>query len=1156
MHFTGLKIVGFKSFADPVDFAIREGLTGIVGPNGCGKSNILEGLRWVMGATSARAMRGGEMDDLIFSGSANRPQRENAEVALILDNSDRRAPAELNDSDELEVKRRLRRGAGSTYKINGRTVRAKDVQLLFADASTGANSPALVRQGQISELIASKPQNRRRILEEAAGIAGLNQRRHEAELKLRGASESLARLDEIIGEVDKQLNSLKRQAGRAKKYRALQEQIEALEAQIAFYKWQAAKEEVASAIASVETFKVNTQSAATTEAQAVKIETELREKTPSLRDAESEASAQLGVLKLEIAKLDGERKAASDAIIRLEKDLQRIIEDQSREHALREEAIAASENAQNSLDNLPEDNSAEYEEKHQRLEAQLFNAQRELAEHEKNADALSQQLATAQAKAENAQSNLTKAQANKERLEREKLLALDQLSEIGSSKALDTENSTLKQNLETAEKRLSQAQIESVEAETKLQNAVQNEKAATAPLNDIEKAIRILEAEISGLKRLCDTPTQNQSRPILDETHPEAGLEKALAAALGDDLNASTNKSDTQYWSDTHGQHLSSLPSNTIPLTKLVNAPKALEARLSQCGLVEVEHAKKLQKELHQGQCLVSKAGDLWRWDGFVKTAKAASSASEKLEQRAKIKLLEKDLSKALKQEEQLKLAKENAESTLLDAQNIYKTLQKTLPNLALDVARAKESVMQNEQAKERLVLRASNIEEKLAHIESSLVLAITELDTAQSALENAPSQHEHDVLDNTRTQIRELRQQEREYHNLLKEHENEYSRARGRRTALQREQRDWLTRSERADKRLDELHTQRSGVRHQLETTKAQPDALSDRLMNLNTRLEEAQSHRNQASDTLSVHETELKEAESEARSSRDTCAKLRESLIREETRLEAAQRREEDIGANIEARYDVNYEQLSAIVVQFRSTEEDEEFSFDLSTAETQLAVLTRDREALGGVNMEADLQVEETAERLETQLRERDDLDQAIAKLQEGVHALNAQGRELLLEAFEKVAEHFRVLFEALFEGGEAQLKLTESDDPLQAGLEIYASPPGKRLSALSLMSGGEQALTAAALIFAVFLSQPSPLCVLDEVDAPLDDANVDRFCRMLDTMRSKTDTRFVVITHNPVTMSRMDRLYGVTMQERGVSRLVSVDLQSAEQLVAAQ
>ncbi|MFC7291041.1 chromosome segregation protein SMC [Hirschia litorea] len=1158
MHFTGLKIVGFKSFADPVDFAIREGLTGIVGPNGCGKSNILESLRWVMGASSARAMRGGEMDDLIFSGSSNRPSRELAEVALILDNSARTAPAELNDSDELEVRRRLKRGAGSTYKINGRTVRAKDVQLLFADASTGANSPALVRQGQISELIASKPQNRRRILEEAAGIAGLNQRRHEAELKLKGAAESLSRLDEIIGEVDKQLNTLKRQASRAKKYRALQEQIDALEIQISYFKWQAAREELTQAQLNVAETEKFAQEAAKLEASALAAEIELREKIPPLREFEAEAAAQLGILKLESARLDGERKAASSAITRLEQDLQRVIDDQSREHSLREEALNSAKRAQVSFDSLPVDNNEHFHAQRETLKSNLEAAREKLISLETQADALSQKLATAQAEENSAKASLQRAQNTLSNLQAEHDRAIASLAELGDIKALEAKQAHLQSILENACAALEAGNIAAHKADQEAQSAREAEKQSFLPLQEAEKNIRALEAEISGLKRLQGHSSAQKSAPILDDTHPEAGLERALAAALGDDLNASTDINDAQFWSDTHGTSASNLPDGVTPLSDLVEAPQTLLARLSQCGLVDAKDGALMQAKLMQGQRLVSRAGDLWRWDGYVRTAKAPSSASEKLEQRARITALEKELMTAKKKADTLRKKQATCTQQAQTTAQAAQTAQRAIPDLTQQAGRAREDTLHNTQAMERLSMRASSINDNIARIEDAHIIAQNDINTAQELLTSGPSENEQKQLDTLRTVIREQRESERNAHNALSDLDNEQARIDGRRHALKREIQDWTRRAETADKRLDDLNIQRTGIRGQLESAKAQPSDLKEQLDELNTQLEAATTKRQDASDAVSALETQLREAESHSRKSRDDVSKARESHIRAETRLESAQRREIEIGENIQSRLSLDFNALkeSADNLIASAEESDTDTIFNLSSAEAQLNTLTRERDGLGGVNMEADLQVEETANRLETQLREREDLDQALAKLQEGVHALNAKGRELLLEAFEKVAEHFRVLFEALFEGGEAQLKLTESDDPLQAGLEIFACPPGKKLSALSLMSGGEQALTAAALIFAVFLSQPSPLCVLDEVDAPLDDANVDRFCRMLDTMRSRTDTRFVVITHNPVTMSRMDRLYGVTMQERGVSRLVSVDLQSAEQLVAAQ
>jgi len=431
LHFTGLKIVGFKSFADPVDFEIHSGLTGIVGPNGCGKSNILEALRWVMGATSARAMRGGEMDDLIFSGSSNRPSRENAEVALILDNSLRQAPLELNDSDEIEVRRRLRRGAGSTYKINGRTVRAKDVQLLFADASTGANSPSLVRQGQISELISSKPQNRRRILEEAAGIAGLNQRRHDAELKLRAASESLSRLDEIIGEVEKQLNTLKRQAARAQKYKAIQEEIDLLEIHVALIRWQDAKDDADEANIELENANSALSDASRLETRATTEETHKRAAIPELRDHSAEASGMLGALKLQIAQLDTERQTASSTIVQLEKDQSRIIADLEREHGLREEATKAAEAARSSLKTLPKNPDLKKSVAYADLQKSLEKVQDRLKLAETEHTAQSNQLAVSIANAADCKQRIERADQKAKELEIAKEKASESLKSLG-----------------------------------------------------------------------------------------------------------------------------------------------------------------------------------------------------------------------------------------------------------------------------------------------------------------------------------------------------------------------------------------------------------------------------------------------------------------------------------------------------------------------------------------------------------------------------------------------------------------------------------------------------------------------------------------------------------------------------------------------------
>ncbi len=1152
MKITGLKIAGFKSFADPVDVDIREGLTGIVGPNGCGKSNILEALRWVMGATSARAMRGGEMDDLIFSGSAHRPSREHAEVALILDNSSRTAPAELNDADELEVKRRLRRGAGSTYKINNRTVRAKDVQLLFADASTGANSPALVRQGQISELIASKPQNRRRILEEAAGIAGLNARRHEAELKLRAAAENLARLDEIIGEVEKQHAVLKRQASRAQRYREIQAEIDYLEAKLAVIRWRTARHEAQIALDHTSLARKEVEDTTAEAARNQTAAANASEHIAPLRAAEAEAAGKVGALALELAQLDGERKAAADAITRLEADLKRVVEDLSREHALREEADTAAKTALDTLAALPQDDEAAHEVIRENLSAAFEAARERLQAEEIEYERISQAIATADAEQRAAKTAVEREEQRIANLERERLNAEATRRELGDANRLETALKTAQQVHSLAAEEANAARLALETAEAELHRAQEDETKARQPMQDAEKLVRTLEAEIAALDRLLTGAAGPKRPPILDELRPEAGLERAIAAALGDDLNASRDKSDPQYWSETHAANTLTLPEGATPLSDMVDAPQLLGARLSQCGLVKREDGSFLQGQLQQGQRLVSLEGDLWRWDGFVRTAEAPTPAAEKLQQRTRRKSLTEELAKAKTQAETLEKTVADAANQTEKAKQAFQSARISAPETAANAARAREQALRAEQDIERLHLRTSATVDNIARINDALEAARASLETARQAIKSDQLDLQRKDLEQRRATVQELRQLERDAHNTLLDHDRERDRAEGRRRALKREAEDWKKRAETADARLNQLQSQRTTYRQQLDTSLSLPDTLRAKADELNARKQTAESERQTAADRLQEAEKSVREFEAALKESVRKESTSREALARTEARLEAAQQREQDASDALSTRFEIEPTELAA---KLELTPEDEDTDA-LSQTEQHLNDLKHKKEALGGVNLEADTQAQETAARLEQQLRERDDLDAALAKLHEAVHALNKEGRARLMEAFEVVSEHFSTLFETLFEGGEARLELTESDDPLEAGLEIYASPPEKRLSALSLMSGGEQALTAAALIFAVFLSRPSPLCVLDEVDAPLDDANVDRFCRMLDAMRKRTDTRFVAITHNPVTMARMDRLFGVTMQERGVSRLVSVDLQSAEQLVAAE
>jgi len=1167
LHLTGLKIAGFKSFVDPVDVPIEEGLTGIVGPNGCGKSNLLEALRWSMGATSARAMRGGEMDDLIFSGTEARPAREMAEVTLLLDNRDRSAPAEFNDEDTIEIRRLLRRGAGSSYRINGRTVRAKDVQLLFADASTGANSPALVRQGQISELIGAKPQNRRRILEEAAGIGGLAARRHEAELKLKAADENLAKLADIMAEVEKQANALKRQASKARKYRALSEELSALEARLGAARWRGAVIETAEARKALEAAKVQEQQTVSGMARASAAELEARTAIEPLRAAESDAAGRLGVIKLQLARIEAERDAAKESVARLERDITRLIEETTRETVQRDDATARATRAEAGLAALPPEDADAQAAREAELAAAVDAAMAQLQTFEQEADQRRAALARAEAEASAAQAAVKREEERHARLVRDLEKAQAELAFLGDPAKLDVALKDARQRHKDAEAKAQAVQSALAAAVRAVDEARALEARLTPPLLAAERKVGELESELKGLDRLVRQVSAGAAPPVMDGVKAP-GLERAMAAALDDDLDAPADTASPIHWSGQHGDIGARLPEGATPLSDLVEAPAELHARLTQCGVVDRRIGSALVTQLMPGQSLVSREGDLWRWDGFVRTADAPLTSAEKLEQRARRAALVPEIAAAVKLRDAAAAERAKASNQLTDAEITLMAARKNVPELTRAAAQAHEASIRAEQDVERLSLRGTALKEALQRMTAERDIAAQALAQAKAALGAAPSQKDREILAALAEQVKAGREAERTTAAALDTFLRETERAAAQRTALMRDHDEWLARASEAGGRLAAIAHDLEETRTAYGATKDQPAALETRMSELAAASETAEAARRDAADELASAESALRETETASRAARDASSSARETLVRSESRLEAAVRREAEIAEQVRAAFEQELDELegrvTAILEQSRAaraehgdedTDEVEKGPTDAHVLDTRLAQLRRERDQLGAVNMEADEQLTEISKRMGFQVEERDDLTAAIAKLREGIDALNMDGRQRLVDAFQLVNSHFGSLFAALFGGGHAELRLTESEDPLDAGLEIYASPPGKRLGQLSLMSGGEQALTATALIFAVFLSRPAPICVLDEVDAPLDDANVDRFCRLLEEMRTRTETRFVIITHNAVTMSRMDRLFGVTMQERGVSRLVSVDLQAAERLAAA-
>ena len=1146
MQFQRLRLSGFKSFVDPTEFRIEPGVTGIVGPNGCGKSNLLEALRWVMGANSAKAMRAGGMDDVIFAGAANRPSRNHAEVALTIDNSDRRAPAAFNDNPVLEVVRRIDRGEGSTYRINGREVRARDVQLLFADASTGSNSPALVRQGQISELIAAKPQNRRMILEEAAGVSGLHSRRHEAELRLRAAEANLARLEDVAGELEAMLGRLKREARQAERYKKLSAEIRSLQGAVLYARWAEAKSaaerlgaEAAAAIRAVED-TAGAAAAATTRAAAAE------EAIKPLREAETIAAAILHKLAIDKDRLDREHEAHAAELERLTGDLARIDADRAREDHIVEDAAAALARLAEDLEAL-EAAIKVAPERIPVLEAAARAAEAARAAADAEVEGLAAQVAAQEAVREAAAHRVEEAQVRLSRSRR----ALDQAKSEREALGViaNPQAAQAKADLEAAEAALAAARAALDKAEEDRLAGQAAEVAAREAARKLDEQLGRMTAEARALAALVAQARRGGFVPVLDAVSPDRGYEKALAAALGDDLDAALDRSAPAFWGGRDAE-APAWPEGATPLAGLVKAPAALAARLAFTALVDRAEGDALQAGLAPGCRLVSREGDLWRWDGFTARADAPKAAAVRLEQKTRLAEVEAEIEALTPKAEAARAAQKAAAAKLALIEDALRAARRETPVAEQKAAAARTALERFDREAARKEAHAASLDDVIARFSAELAELEQALEAAQAAASSeAEGEDLAERLRLARAAAGPAREAAAEARAALDVEVREKGGRARRLEALTADREDWTRRATAAAKRLEALATARAKSEAELVKARAAPETLETRRSALLDELAVAEARRAKSSDALAGAEHERAEADRALRAAEASASEAREVRASLAAHAEAAAGRLTEVSAQIRETARIEPEALAQ-----KLADEAVAIPTDAGGIEAHLYNLERQRDGIGPVNLRAEEEAAEHATRLETMRTERSDLTGAIARLREGIAELNSEGRERLLAAFEVINEHFKTLFQALFQGGQAELRLVESEDPLEAGLEIYACPPGKRMATMSLMSGGEQALTATALIFAVFLAQPAPICVLDEVDAPLDDANVDRFCNMLDEMRRRTETRFIAITHNPVTMARMDRLFGVTMAERGVSQLVSVDLCQAEAMAA--
>ena len=1132
---------------DPTELVIKPGLTGIVGPNGCGKSNLFEALRWVMGESSHKSVRAAAMEDVIFSGSGWRPERQSAEVTMFIDNSARKAPAEFNGGDVIEITRRIERDAGSVYRINGHEVRARDVKVLFEDAATGTHSPALVRQGQIGEIVNSKPDQRRRILEDAAGIAGLHTRRHEAELKLKAAEANIERVYDVVGRLRSQIESLKRQVQQAQSYKKLSTKIQQQEALKLHLIWKEAQRSIEYEEAQLTNTSIRLGVATEAETKAFNYELCLGETLPLLRREEAVKAAALARFKTKQDDLERSAAHAAERARELEEHAKQIDSNLAREMDFVHEAkemlvhLETDLTAIKNADRKAIEEEAAEKTRYETAEARQVEADTYFAD-------ITHRAAEAHAKLRSLEVALNERKDLIAKISRQITEFDTQITNL-TAKTPDSEKVTaIVQRGQTLAQEISKIEADTLIAEESVKASQAEAKARRDEAQRVRLATNAFSTERETIAKLLARSDEAAYPPAIDYIRVSPGYETALGVALGDDLEAPIAPEASVHWrrldlpAEDHA-----LPADAEPLVMHVDAPQELTRRLRQIGVIRRTEGARLQSNLKPGQRLVSPEGDLWRWDGFVAAADGVLPAVQRLAHKNRLVELDRSAQAVLNEakdrietERAAVLAAQQAEAEEWRLRQLWREKQNELVQVRQQRAGFEKLQRERETRLAAVMAHRKRADEELTtaqarHIEiEALIVTMSEGEDLESLLETSQivaQQARREVLDSrvllgSRARDKQIRA-ERIHHSNA-----ETTRWNGRRAS--------------AEAQVETLGAHLKEARDGIAATVDFLTKIAAQRETLLSILSRADEERREAADALAAAEASAKVATESLRSIQTEVSAAREANARIETRLENARQKRQEAARHIRGKFEVAPEDcLSLVGLPETSTIP------ALVDVERYLSKLEADRERLGGVNLQADDDLADVSKQLEGLTAERDDLEQGIAKLWQAIQQLNREGKSRLDDAFQTVNGHFKRLFTHLFSGGEAWLEMIESPgDLLEGGLEIIAKPPGKKTATLSLLSSGEQTLTALSLIFAVFLTNPSPICVLDEVDAPLDDANIGRFCCLMEQISAETETRFLAITHHPMTMARMNRLFGVTMAEKGVSQLVSVNLQTAQ------
>jgi chromosome segregation protein len=1127
------RLQGFKSFSEPAEVHIGSGMTGIVGPNGCGKSNLVEALKWAMGETSFKQMRAGDsMEDLIFAGTDTRPPRNSAEVVVTVDNSGRTAPAELNDADVLEVSRRMERGDGSSYKVNGRPVRARDVQILYKDAGIGAKSSALVSQGKVSDIIRAKPSDRISIVDEAAGTAGLAERRREADMRLRGTEQNLEKAEALEEALSSQLSSLRTQARRAQRRKEIDGLVRKAEATAFLVRWRIAAARIAEGMAAhgrnEEIVKDLMIRLSTSTAALASVEAE----SAPLTKARSEAETAVALARVAVDTARRDAVAARNALAGSRKNADRTAADLQRERDVLAESSDEYEDLKDQLAIAKDD--SEYD-------ATLIEEASVATEDARVVmDDANEALATGTADLVRAQSELKSAETRISDARRARDSVLMRASQA-RTKAEDARTSlaalpAIPDAQETAERDLQKAHEDLASAEAVRTKTVATETTATAAAGAAASVLHVLEAEKTALLSTAKGASEIASAVIAGE-----GLEAAVAVVLGEAIGASLTPGESSWWQRVKARPAH--PTATVALLSDVSAPEEILAALSGVGIAVDEEAATLAAlTLLPGQSVVTKDGRLWRWDGY--RSSTAAAAAEAIRRTGRLRELERLCTEAQATSSTLETVRLSAKEAATRALFDENARREALKAAKADIERLRRENEENARRRTALDAQLQSASDLAASLAEEAEAVVERLVECEAALDGLPSAG---LAETTVTAL------QRSAGDATRRYEEE-------RSKLEKTKRDANTRfvviQNAQQKILDfdrRLAACRSMIAELLKRSTEIAEEAKDIELTVALAPEVEAAALENLEETTIAHETavaqaadaerRLVEARFENRDVEALLAARREDRARLLAEAKAFNDAAAELSREVAERLGCPPSDLSSV-----AGVNDEAELPELDACEARVQRLSRERETLGTVNLLAEEQLAEVEGKLGEANKARDELREAVRRLRESISKFDRERRERMTEAFAMLDGNFQDLFARLFRGGNAYLKLSGSDDILQAGLEIYAAPPGKKLQSLSLLSGGEQALSALALIFAAFLIRPAPVCVLDEVDAPLDDANVDRLCSLVEEL-SKETTRFLVITHHALTMARCDRLYGVTMAERGVSRLTTLDMEQA-------